>query len=158
MVLTRHMGLAMAWGDAQQVWSIQRLFGLCSEDNLGENCWHLQKWGFVQSMCSFNAFLALSSTAALFSVLTAATFSLCSSLDSSHLFQAVCPKQDMNPTKFDPKLNFWTVLCLSELEIRSREFMHPYFVKRWGLSSLFVIPKTFKFLEIILLIRKKNLL
>lgn len=47
---------------------------------------------------------------------------------------------------------------LSGLEIRSREFMHPYFIKTWGLFSLFIAPKTFKSLETMLLIRKKNLL
>lgn len=130
--------------------------GLCWEDNLGESWWHLQKWGFVQSIRSFNAFLAFFiPSCSVYSILTAATFSLCSSLDSSHLFQAVCPKQDINPTKSDPMMNFWTVLCLIRVEIRSREFMHPYYIERWGLSSLFIIPKTFKFLEIILLIRKK---
>lgn len=88
--------------------------------------------------------ICFSSSCCVYSILITAFLSLCFSLDSSYLFQAVRPKQDINSTKFDPKLNFWAVSYLSGLEIRSKEFLHTYFIKMCGLSSLFIISKIFK--------------
>lgn len=108
--------------------------------------------GLYQVFILLRLFLLLLPNCSFYSILTTAFLCLCSSLDSSHLLLAVCPKQDIGLTKFDLKLNFWTVLRLTGLEIRSRESMHPYFIKRWGLSSLFIILETFTFLERVILI------
>lgn len=149
-----------AAGDAHQVPCIHQLLVLRQQPR-----WKLvtprgkphQKWSFVQNTHSFNECLAISSPAVLFTPSWTLTSSP-SSLDFSHLFQAICLKQNINSTKFKSKLNFWTVSYLSVPEIRSGEFMHPYFIKNWSLSSLFIISRTLTFLEIILLTRSKTTL